>query len=206
MSVSVSDKQGGCCGNSQATQRHDQSDVDSRFHQGTVLSAALPVASDEGCCSTRIGVDEVAGPNRSREVSGLGQVLTLVSTSDHGGVSAGCGCGPDRDPTFAQKERESPLGVDAADCTPLDLVGHYDVSDVDAGLADDEPGSPECCPDGRCEKCGNGDSTQPFGESGCCGGGCCGTTENNIKDDREDAAGTGNEGRHVLHVVTEVTR
>lgn len=202
----VSDNQGGCCGGAQNAQNTDQGDVNTRLDASSVFTSAFPVASNESCCSAGIGRDEVAGSNGSREIGGLGQVLTLVATSNHGGVTAGCGCRPDGDAALVEVERQSPLGVDARDRAPLNLVSRDDVADVHAALSNDESGSPECCPDGRCEECGNNDAAQPLDDSACCGGGCCGATENQNEDDSENSAGTGNERRHVLHVVTEVTR
>lgn len=201
-----SENQGGCCGGAQNNQRDEQRNVDSRFDTSTVVTATLPVSSNEGCCSAGITRDEVAGSDRSREIGGLGQVLTLVTARDHGGVSAGCGCGPDVDALGAEEQGQTPLGIDAGDGSPFNLVGGDDVADVDAGLSNDEAGTPKCCVDGQCEECGNHYSAQTVDQSTCCGGGCCSSTENQNEHDSENLAGSGSERRHVLHVVTEVTR
>jgi len=200
------ENQTGCCGGDQNNQRDEQRNVDARLDQGTVVTATLPVSSNEGCCSAGITRDEVAGSDRSREIGGLGQVLTLVTTRDHGGVSAGCGCSPDVDALASEEQGQTPLGVDSRDGSPLDFMSSHDVADVDAGLSNNEARSPKCCVDGHGEECGNRDSAQTVDQSTCCGGGCCSSTENQNEHDSEDLAGTGSERGHVLHVVTEVTR
>lgn len=202
----VSENCGGGSGGALNAEHNDQGDVMARLDASTVLSATFPMAPNEGCCSAGIGRDEVTGSNSSREVGGLGQVLSLVTTGDHGGVSAGCGCSPDGDAALVQVQRQAPLGVNPSDGTPLNLVSRDNVANVHATLADDESRSPECCPDGRCEECGNDDSAQPVDNAACCGGGCCGDSKNQNEDDSEGSAGTGYERRHVLHVVTEETR
>jgi hypothetical protein len=206
MSKLISDGQGGCCGGGENTQRDNELNIHSGFDASAVVSASLPVPTNESCCSARVAGDEVAGANGSREVGGLGQVLTLVATREHGGVTAGCGCGPDRDPSVFQEQGQAPLRIDALDCSPLDLVGRDDVSYVDTGLANDESGSPECCVDGKCEECGNADSAQGIDDVACCGGGCCGATEDKNKDDGQYSTRAGHESGHVLYGVTEATR
>ena len=206
MSESMSEGQGGCCGGGENAQRDDEFNVHARLNASSVIRATLPVPANESCCSTRVAGDEVAGANSSREVGGLGKVLPLVAAGDHGSVTTGCGCGPDRDAAIFEEESQSPLGVDALDRTPLDLVGRDDVADVDSGLADNESGSPECCVDGQCEECGNADSAQGVDDGACCGGGCCGAAEDKNKDDGQYSTGAGHERRHVLNGVTEATR
>ena len=198
--------QSGCCGGTQNNQGDDELNVYTRLDASAVFRATLPVPSNESCCSTGVAGDEIAGTNGSREVGGLGQVLTLVATRDHGGVTAGCGCGPDRDTSVLQEESQSPLGVDAFDRSPLDFVRRHDVADVDPGLANDQSGSPECCIDGQCEECGNADSAQRVDDVACCGGGCRGATEDKNKDSGQYSTGAGHERRHVLNGVTEATR
>ena len=198
--------QSGCCGGTQNNQGDDELNVYTRLDASAVFRATLPVPSNESCCSTGVAGDEIAGTNGSREVGGLGQVLTLVATRDHGGVAAGCGCGPDRDTSVLQEESQSPLGVDAFDRSPLDFVRRHDVADVDPGLANNQSGSPECCIDGQCEECGNADSAQRVDDVACCGGGCRGATEDKNKDSGQYSTGAGHERRHVLNGVTEATR
>ena len=199
-------EQGGCCGGAQKNEKHREATVDTRLDQATVARALFPVSTNDGCCATGIGRDEVPGSDRAREIGGLGQVLTLVSTSDHGGVPAGCGCRPNGNSLSTDEQGESPLRVDSADRTPLDLVGHDDVPHVDGTLTDNESGSPECCVDGRREECGNADSAQPINQGSCCDGGCrCGSA-NNYENDGQNSTGAGHERRHTLHAVMEVTR
>jgi len=200
------DGQGGCCGGAQNAQRDNQLNVDARLDASAVIRATLPVPAHESCCSARVARDEITGANSSREVGGLGQVLPLVATGGHGSIAAGCGCGPDRDSSVFQEEGQSPLRVDAFDCSPLDLVRHDEVADVDAGLANDQSGSPECCVDGQCEECGNADSAQRVDDAACCGGSCCGATEDKNKNNGQYSTGAGHERRHVLNGVTEATR
>ena len=202
----TSESQGSCCGGAQNNQGDDELNVYARLDASAVISATFPVSANESCCSTGIASNKIAGSNGSREVGGLGQVLTMVATRDHGGVTAGCGCGPDRDSSVLQEESKSPFGVDALDCSPLDLVRRDYVADVDPGLANDQSGSPECCIDGQCEECGNADSAQRVDDVACCGGGCCGATEDKNKDDGQYSTGAGHERRHVLNGVTEATR
>lgn len=206
MSELISEGQGGCCQGAQNAQRDDEAKVDTGLDASTVVGATFPVPANESCCSAGIAVDEITGANSSRKIGGLGQVLPLVAVREHGGVTTGCGCGPDRDASVFQEESQAPLGVNAFNCTPLDLVGRNDVSYVDTGLADDESGSPECCVDGQCKECGNADSTQGVDDVACCGGGCCGASENKNKDDGQYSTGAGHERGHVLHGVTEATR
>jgi len=202
----TSHSQGGCCGGAQNAQRNDELNVDAGLDASAVIPSTLPVPANESSCSTRVASDEVAGANGSREVRGFGQVLTLVPTRDHGGVAARCGCGPDRDSSVFQEKGQSPLGVDALDRAPLNLVRHDDVADVHSAFADDETGSPECCVNGQCEESGNADSAQRVNDVACCGGGCCGSSENKNKDDGQYSTGAGHERGHVLYGVTEATR
>ena len=202
----MSDQQGGCCGGTGNAQRDNHRDADSRLDESAVITSPFPVATNECCCSTRVARDEVAGTDRSREVGGLGQVLPLVATREHGGIAAGCGCGPDVDALGAEEQGQAPLGVDAGNRTPLDFVGRDNVSDIDAGLANDESGSPECCVDNRNQESRNANSSNPIDQSACCGGGCCGTTENQNEHGGDYFAGARRERDHELHVVTEVTR
>ena len=206
MAESMSEGQGGCCGDTQNAQRDNESHVDAGLDARAVIRATLPVPTNESCCSTGVARDEIAGTNGSREIGGLGQVLTLVATRDHGGVTAGCGCSPDRDASVFQIEGQAPLGIDTIDRSPLDFVSRDDVANIDAGLADDESGSPQCCVDGQCQECGNAGSAQGIDDVACCGGGCCGTTEDKYKDDSQYSTGAGHESGHVLHGVTEATR
>jgi len=206
MTESTSEGQGGCCGGGQNAQRDDELNVHARLNASAVIRPALPVPANESCCSTRVAGNQIAGADSSREVGGLGQVLPLVATSDHGGVATGCGCGPDRDAAIFEEERQSPLGVDALNRTPLDFVSRYDVADVDSGFADNESGSPECCVDGQCKECGNAYSAQGVDNVACCGGGCCGATEDKNKDDGQYSTGAGHERRHALNGVMEATR
>ena len=199
-------EQGGCCGGAQNNQKHREATVDTRLDQATVARAPFPVSTDNGCCSTGIGRDEVSGSNSSREIGGLGQMLTLVSASDERSVTTGCGCGPNGNLLSTDEKGESPLRVDSADRTPLNFVSHDDVANVDGTLSNDESGSPECCIDGRCEECGNAQSSQPISQGSCCDGGCrCGSADNN-ENNGEHSTGAGYEGRHTLHAVMEVTR
>lgn len=199
-------EQGGCCGGGKNHENYREGNVDARLNPTAVGPSAFPVSTDNGCCSTGIGRDEVSGSNSSREIGGLGQMLTLVSTSDHGGVTAGCGCGPNGNLLSTDEQGESPLRVDSADRTPLNLMGHDDVANVDGTFSNDESGSPECCIDGRCEECGNAQSSQPISQGSCCDGGCrCGSADNN-ENNGEYSTGAGHEGRHTLHAVMEVTR
>jgi hypothetical protein len=202
----MSEGQGGCCGGAQNNQRDYELHIDTRLDASAVFRVTLPVPSNESCCSTGVAGDEIAGTNGSREVGSLGQVLTLVATRDHGGVTAGCGCGPDRDTSVFQKEGQSPLGVDALNRSPLNLVRRDDVADIDARLANDESGSPECCVNGQCEECSNADSTKGVDDVACCGVGCCGATEDKNKDNGQYSTRAGHESRHVLNGVTEATR
>ena len=206
MSDVMSDGEGGCCGGPQNAQRNDELNVDTRLDASTVVRATFPVPTNESCCSAGIAGDEIAGANRSREVRGLGQVLPLVAAREHGGVTAGCGCSPDRDATVFQEKGQSPLGIDALNRSPLDFVGRDDVSNIDTGFANDESGSPECCVDGQCEECGNADSAQGVDDVACCGGGCCGAAEYKNKDDGQYSTGAGHKRGHVLYGVTEATR
>jgi len=206
MSESTSERQGGCCGGAQNRQGDDESNVHTGLDASAFIRATLPVPANESCCSSGITGNEIARTNGSREVGGLGQVLPLVAAREHGSVATGCGCGPDRDAPIFQKESQSPLGVDALNRPPLDLMRRDDVADVDAGLADDEPGSPECCIDGQCEERGNADSAKGVDDVACCGGGCCGTAEDKNEDNGQYSTRAGNERRHVLYGVTEATR
>lgn len=206
MSDFVSENQGGCCGGGGNAQRDNHREADSRLDQGAVVPTPFPVTTNQGCCSAGVGVDEIAGTDSTREIGGLGQVLTLVSTRSHGGVAAGCGCGPDVDASLVEEEGQTPLGVDAGDGAPFDLVGRDAVSNVHSRLANDQSRSPECCVDGRCEECGNADSAQTVDESACCGGGCCSAAENDDEHGGDDFAGARRERGHEHYVVTEVTR
>jgi len=199
-------EQGGCCGGGKNSQNYGEGNVDARLNSTTVGSSAFPVSTNDGCCSTGIGRDKVSGSNGSREIGGLGQMLTLVSASDERSVTTGCGCGPNGNSLSADEQSESPLRVDSTNRAPLNLVGRDDVAHVDGTVTNNQPGSPECCVDGRCEECGNAQSAQPIYEGSCCEGGCrCGGADNN-KNDGENSAGAGHERRHTLHAVMEVTR
>ena len=198
--------QSSCCGGTQNNQGDDELNVYARLDASAVIRATFPVSTNESCCSAGVARDEIAGANGSREIGGLGQMLPLVATRDHGGVTARCGCGPDRDSSVLQEEGQSPFGVDALDRSPLDFVRRHDVADVDSGLANDQSRSPECCIDRQCEECGNADSAQRVDDVACCGGGCCGATEDKNKDDGQYSTGAGHERRHALNGVMEATR
>lgn len=206
MTKPMLENQGGCCGGTQNAQRNDELKVHAGLDASAIARATLPVATNESCCSTGVTGDQITGTNRASEVRGLGEVLTLVTTRDKGGVSAGCGCSPDGNFAVLEEQGQPPLSVDAFDRSPLDLVGRDDVANVDAVLSNDEPGSPECCVDGQCEECGNRDSAKSLDDVACCGGGCCGASENKGKDDGQYSTGTGHERGHVLNGVTEATR
>jgi len=199
-------EQSGCCGGGKYSENYGEGNVDARLNPTTVGSAALPVSTNDGCCATGIGRDEVSGSNGSREIGGFGQMLTLVSTSDHGGVTTGCGCGPNGNSLSTDEKGQSPLRVNSTDRAPLNLVGRDDIANVDGTVPNNQSGSPECCVDGRCEECGNAQSAQPVNQGSCCDGGCrCGSADNN-ENNGEYSTGAGHERRHTLHAVMEVTR
>jgi len=202
----MSDQQGDCCGGRSNTQRDNHRAADAGLDQGLVVTTTLPVSSNESCCAAGVRGDEVAGSDRTREVSGLGQILTLVSAGGQGGIAAGCGCSPDIDAPLSEEQGQAPLRVDAGNRAPFDFVRNDDVSNVDPAFPNDQPRSPERRVDNRYEESGDGDSTKPVDQSACCGGGCCGTTENEDEHDSDYSAGARRERGHELHVVTEVTR
>lgn len=206
MSGMMSDQQGGCCGDRGNAQGNDHRTTHAGLDEGLVVTTTLPETTNESCCSAGVGGDEVAGPDRSREVGGLGQVLPLVATRGHGCITTGCGCGPDVDASLSEEQGQAPLGVDARDGAPLDFVGRDDVSNVDPGFPNDQARTPESCVDDRYEESGNADSAKPVNEPACCGGGCCGTAENEDEHGGDYLAGAGRERDHGLHVVTEVAR
>jgi hypothetical protein len=206
MSGTMSDEQGSCCGGRGNAQSDNHRTTNAGLDEGSVVTTTLPVTTNQGCCSAGVGRDEIAGTNGSREVGGLGQVLTLVSTRGQGSVTAGCGCGPDVDASLSEEKGQTPLGIDARDGAPFDFVGRDDVANVHAGLADDEARSPESSVNDRDEERRNADSAQTVDQSTCCGGGCCGTTENSDEHGGNDSAGARRERGHEVHVVTEVTR
>jgi len=202
----MSENQGCCGGGGGNAQRDNHRDADSRLDQGAVLTASFPVATNQGCCSAGIGGDEIAGSDGTREIGGLGQVLTLVAARGHGGVAAGCGCGPDVDASLSEEQGQPPLRVDARDGAPFDFVGSDEVSNVHPSLANDQTRSPECCVDGGGKECRHTDSAQSVDQSACCGSGCCSTAENDNEHGGDDPARAGRERGHELHGVTEVTR
>lgn len=158
--------------------------------------STFPVATNEGCCSTRLGADQVTGSDGPREICRLGQVASEVARGREGGVSTGCGCGPHGHASIIKEKGQPPLGVDAGDRAPLDSVLTEWVSNDDSLLGDLQSGTPECCVEDNREESVHG---EPASNIACCGGRecCCkAETEHANRDRGEDSPRAGHEGRH----------
>jgi hypothetical protein len=100
------------------------------FLEGSSISLLLPVSADGRRRSTGVGADEISRSDGSGEIGTLGQVLTLLTTSEDAGVSSRCSCRPAGDAlaTF-EIERKRPAGVDSCDSLHGNLEGSNHVLD-----------------------------------------------------------------------------
>ncbi len=193
----LSRKQGQCCAQPGDAESYRDADGVRRDNSTVVWLASLPLPPDDSCCSTGFGGREISGSNRSREVGGLGQMFTEVAASGECCVPTGCGCGPDGNASTRGPQRETPLGVDQMNSTPVDGVCCENVSHDDTVFGDVKSGTPERAVDSNSEKAKYRDASN---ESVCCEGEqCCSSSqaENGNGDHAEDSARAGHEGRHV---------
>lgn len=114
----------------------------------TIGEATLifPEPSDVGSSSSRLGIDQISGPNGSGQVAGLGEVATLIFRGEEGGVSAGSGSSPSGVLLFPNEECQSPAGVDSRDYFKWDFDGSKDIHEPDftrahlnSGLVEQDP-------------------------------------------------------------------
>lgn len=183
-----------------------QTDGPRQFDVAGSVVTALPFTSDDSCCSARFSRDEIAGSDRSREVSGLGQVTPEVSAGGECCVPAGCGCGPDGNASTIEIQGQAPFGVDSVDGTPADSVARERVDNSDSVVIDVESRSPEAGVQDHTEKA---EHREPSNQSACCEGGqgCC---QSNSEDSDgytgKYPTGSGNERRHEIHAGTKADR
>ena len=194
---------GSCCQNKNA-ERDQHMNAETSCCGAGLAQSPLPAATNEGCCGTTLGGGEVSRSNGAGEVRGLGKELPLVAGRAEGGMPSGCGCGPHGDVADAREDRQSPLGVNLLDGTPLNVDVRDDVTNVKPVVVNTQDGSPECCPGGEAEGCCQGQTAKQgdtVAENGCfCNG------ENDPGHHTEHATESGTKHRHGLHSVTEVTR
>ena len=177
-----------------------------RGHSTTVGLSPLPQAPDDSCCTAGFGGREVAGPDGAREVRGLGEMSSEVTTRGERRVSTGCGCGPNGNATTSDPERETPLGVDQVNGPPIDGVCCEDVGDNHALIGDVKPWTPEGGIDGGSEKAKNRDAAN---ESVCCEreeSRSDRQTENTDGHRGEYTAGSGHERHHENNAGMKVER
>ena len=202
----LSRKQGQCCAQPGDAESYRDADGVRRDNSTVVWLASLPLPPDDSCCSTGFGGREISGSNRSREVGGLGQMFTEVAASGECCVPTGCGCGPDGNASTRGPQRESPLGVDQVDRSPVDGVCCENVGHNDTLVGDVKSWTPEGGVNGDREKAKNRDAAN---EAVCCEGEqCCSNSqsENSNGDHAENSAGAGHERRHVNNAGTKVER
>ena len=100
------------------------------FFEGPSVSLFLPVSANCGRGSAGIGADKISWPNGAGEVGTLGQVLTLLTTSEDAGVSSRCSCRPAGDALSAfEVESKRPACVDSCDLLHGNLEGSNHVLD-----------------------------------------------------------------------------
>lgn len=202
----LSSEQSECCAQPGNSESYCDADRVRRDNSTAVGLASLPVPSDDSCCATGFGGGEVAGPDGSREVRGLGQMFTEVAASGECCVPTGCGCGPDGYASTRGPQREAPLGVDQMNSTPVDGVCCENVRHDDTVFGDVKAGTPEGGIDSNSEKAKDRDASN---KAVCCEGEqCCSNSqaEYGNGDHAEHSAGAGHEGRHVNNGGTKVGR
>lgn len=203
--MTTSEKQGDCCRGSQDAQTHDERNTHARSNESSrIVVSTFPLAANDGCCTTRFARDEVTGTNSPRQIGALGQMLTLVTRREEGGVSTGCGCGPNGNTASTEEHGETPLRVDAGDRPPFHVVGGDDVANRQPLVADIQSRSPEGGVESRTEKTNHNDQSNRVlplkRDEGCCAGNGC-----RCRGERgENTARSGDES-HVLHVSMEVS-
>ena len=202
----LSREQGECCAQPGDSKSYRDADGVRGGHSTVVGRASLPLSSDDSCCSAGLSGREITGSDSAREVGGLGQMLTEVTASGECCVPPGCGCGPDGNSSSSDPQRESPLGVDQVDGSPVDGVCCENVGHNDTLVGDVKSWTPEGGVNGDREKAKNRDAAN---EAVCCEGEqCCSNSqsENSNGDHAENSAGAGHERRHVNNAGTKVGR
>lgn len=188
------------------TQGHNESERTSRADLLRFADSAFPVTANDGCCSTRIGGDEVSGSNSSSEVSRLGQVTAEIAASGQCCVPTGCGCGPNGNSSLVEEQGQTPLGVDPLNGGPRDSVSGHGVADGDTVLVDLESGSPESGVNGHAEESVHRNSPEEDVRSEG-GQACCQRkAENSYGDPSENPARAGYERRHENNAGTKADR
>ena len=171
------------------------------FLEGSSISLLLPVSADGRRRSTGVGADEISRSDGSGEIGTLGQVLTLLTTSEDAGVSSGCSCRPAGDAlaTF-EVEGKSPAGVNSCDSLHGNPEGSNHVLDYNLVFTDLNPGKPK-------EHLGAKDYGQHQGSAqkhsrDAIGGKDAGQSQRHCDNDgnREVSRGLSNENLHVTSV------
>ena len=114
------------------------------FFEGPSVSLFLPVSANCGRGSAGIGADKISWPNGAGEVGTLGQVLTLLPTSEDAGVpSRSCGRpAADASATF-EVEGQRPPRVDSGYLLHGNLEGSDHILDHNLVFIDLNPGKPK---------------------------------------------------------------
>ena len=122
------------------------------------FSGVLPEPSDVGSGSSRVGVHQVPRSNGASEVSGFGQVRSLVFGGKKRSVSAGCGCTPGGVLLLSNENSQSPTGIYSADTRHWDFEASKNVDYADGVFAHLDSWLMESGPDQKNEECCGGDA------------------------------------------------
>ncbi len=204
--MTLSREQGECCAQPGDSKKHRDADGVRSNNPTVVGLASLPLSSNDSCCSSGFGGSEITGSDSSREVGGLGQMRTEVLASGECCVPSGCGCGPDGNSASGDPQRETPLGVNQVDSSPVDGVCCENVRNDNTSVTDIETRTPERGVHRGAEKTKYGNS--PY-ETACCEGEqCCSNSQSENSDSHhaEDTTGAGHERSHENNAGMKVER
>lgn len=115
----------------QAAQNRNSAKVPASVLGAGQIATLLPVSSNEGSRSSRIGIDQISRSNGSGNVGAFRQVASLITGGKDAAVTARSWCSPGRVASLVSDQAQRPFGVYATNRTQANSVGAQHVFDDD---------------------------------------------------------------------------